>query len=51
MPLLEAVGLTPTGKNFLNAIVFMSNKQLEMYRWVLEKIKKLYEDVNQSNVV
>ncbi|KAI5657824.1 hypothetical protein M9H77_26617 [Catharanthus roseus] len=41
MPLLETVRITPTGKNFLIAITFMSNEQSETYRWVLEKMKNL----------
>ncbi|KAI5664856.1 hypothetical protein M9H77_24179 [Catharanthus roseus] len=35
MPLLEAVGMTPTGKNFTVATAFMCNKQATTYRWVL----------------
>ncbi|KAI5680370.1 hypothetical protein M9H77_01597 [Catharanthus roseus] len=34
MPLLEVVGMTPTGKNFTVAITFMCNEQATTYRWV-----------------
>ncbi|KAI5666694.1 hypothetical protein M9H77_16547 [Catharanthus roseus] len=33
MPLLEAVGMTPTDKNFTVATVFMRNEQGSTYRW------------------
>ncbi|KAI5658379.1 hypothetical protein M9H77_27172 [Catharanthus roseus] len=39
MPLLEVVGMTPTGKNFTVASAFMLNKQATTYRW--EYIRKL----------
>ncbi|KAI5668130.1 hypothetical protein M9H77_17983 [Catharanthus roseus] len=42
MPLLEAVGMTPTGKNFTVATAFMCNEQATTYRWVLQQIKHLY---------
>ncbi|KAI5663491.1 hypothetical protein M9H77_22814 [Catharanthus roseus] len=42
MPLLEAVGMTPTDKNFTVATAFMRNEQATTYRWVLEQIKHLY---------
>ncbi|KAI5655575.1 hypothetical protein M9H77_32762 [Catharanthus roseus] len=32
MPLLEAVGMTPTGKNFTMATTFMCNEQATTYR-------------------
>ncbi|KAI5659878.1 hypothetical protein M9H77_28671 [Catharanthus roseus] len=32
MPLLEAVGMTPTGKNFTVATAFMCNEQATTYR-------------------
>ncbi|KAI5658714.1 hypothetical protein M9H77_27507 [Catharanthus roseus] len=42
MPLLECVGMTPTGKNFTVAKTFMCNEQATTYRWVLQQIKNLY---------
>ncbi|KAI5668274.1 hypothetical protein M9H77_18127 [Catharanthus roseus] len=42
MPLLEAVGMTPIGKNFTVATVFMCNEQATMYTWVFQQIKHLY---------
>ncbi|KAI5668493.1 hypothetical protein M9H77_18346 [Catharanthus roseus] len=42
MPLLEVVGMTPTGKNFIVASAFMRNEQATTYRWVLQQIKHLY---------
>ncbi|KAI5680542.1 hypothetical protein M9H77_01769 [Catharanthus roseus] len=33
MPLLEVVGMTPTGKNFTVASAFMRNEQATTYRW------------------
>ncbi|KAI5658970.1 hypothetical protein M9H77_27763 [Catharanthus roseus] len=42
MPLLECVGMTPTGKNFIVATAFMCNEQATAYRWVLQQIKHLY---------
>ncbi|KAI5683509.1 hypothetical protein M9H77_04737 [Catharanthus roseus] len=42
MPLLEAVGITPTGKNFTVATAFKQNEQAKTYRWVLQQIKHLY---------
>ncbi|KAI5675912.1 hypothetical protein M9H77_06862 [Catharanthus roseus] len=42
MPLLEVVGMAPTGKNFTVATAFMRNKQATTYRWVLQQIKHLY---------
>ncbi|KAI5670693.1 hypothetical protein M9H77_11057 [Catharanthus roseus] len=36
MQLLEAVEMTPTGKNFTVAIAFMCNEQTTTYRWVLQ---------------
>ncbi|KAI5654980.1 hypothetical protein M9H77_32167 [Catharanthus roseus] len=41
MPLLECVGMTPTGKNFTVATAFMFNEQATTYRWVLQQIKHL----------
>ncbi|KAI5678146.1 hypothetical protein M9H77_09096 [Catharanthus roseus] len=41
MPLLEVVGMTPTGKNFTVASAFMRNEQATTYRWVLQQIKHL----------
>ncbi|KAI5664572.1 hypothetical protein M9H77_23895 [Catharanthus roseus] len=35
MPLLECVGMTPTGKNFTVATAFMCNEQATTYRWGL----------------
>ncbi|KAI5678118.1 hypothetical protein M9H77_09068 [Catharanthus roseus] len=35
MPLLEAVGMTLTGKNFTVATAFMCNEQATTYRWIL----------------
>ncbi|KAI5653233.1 hypothetical protein M9H77_30420 [Catharanthus roseus] len=32
MPLLEVVGMTPTGKNFTVATAFMRNEQVAIYR-------------------
>ncbi|KAI5659710.1 hypothetical protein M9H77_28503 [Catharanthus roseus] len=45
--LLEAVGITPTGKNF--AIAFMCNEQATIYRCVLQQIKHLYVISAMSN--
>ncbi|KAI5669377.1 hypothetical protein M9H77_19230 [Catharanthus roseus] len=42
MPLLECVGMTPTGKNFTVATTFICNEQATTYRWVLQQIKHLY---------
>ncbi|KAI5680698.1 hypothetical protein M9H77_01925 [Catharanthus roseus] len=42
MPLLEAVGMTPTSKNFTIAIAFMLNEQATTYRWIFQHIKHLY---------
>ncbi|KAI5652855.1 hypothetical protein M9H77_30042 [Catharanthus roseus] len=42
MPLLEVVGMTPTGKNFTAASTFMRNEQATTYRWVIQQIKHLY---------
>ncbi|KAI5650797.1 hypothetical protein M9H77_36802 [Catharanthus roseus] len=39
MPLLEVVGMTPTGKNFTVASAFMRNEQATTYRW---RIKKMF---------
>ncbi|KAI5661695.1 hypothetical protein M9H77_21018 [Catharanthus roseus] len=33
MPLLECVGMIPTGKNFTVATAFMCNEQATIYRW------------------
>ncbi|KAI5664503.1 hypothetical protein M9H77_23826 [Catharanthus roseus] len=41
-PLLEVVGMTPTGKNFIVATAFIRNEQATTYRWVLQQIKHLY---------
>ncbi|KAI5650614.1 hypothetical protein M9H77_36619 [Catharanthus roseus] len=49
MPLLEAVGMTPTGKNFIMATVFMCDEQVVTYRWVLQQIKHLYFTSAMSN--
>ncbi|KAI5671920.1 hypothetical protein M9H77_12284 [Catharanthus roseus] len=40
MPLLEAVGMTPTGKNFTVTTAFMCNKQAMTYRWKKLKVLK-----------
>ncbi|KAI5670695.1 hypothetical protein M9H77_11059 [Catharanthus roseus] len=42
MPLLEAVGMTLTGKNFTVATVFMCNEHAMTYILVLQQIKHLY---------
>ncbi|KAI5681981.1 hypothetical protein M9H77_03209 [Catharanthus roseus] len=49
MPLLEAVGMTPTEKNFTVATVFMCNEQAMTYTWVLQQIKHLYFTSAMSN--
>ncbi|KAI5673255.1 hypothetical protein M9H77_13619 [Catharanthus roseus] len=49
MPLLEAVEMTPTGKNFTVATAFMCNEQATIYRWVLQQIKHLYFTFAMSN--
>ncbi|KAI5664906.1 hypothetical protein M9H77_24229 [Catharanthus roseus] len=36
MLLLEAVGMTSTGKNFTVATTFMCNEQATTYRWFLQ---------------
>ncbi|KAI5659282.1 hypothetical protein M9H77_28075 [Catharanthus roseus] len=36
MPLLEVVGMTPTGKNFTVATAFMFNEQATTYKWVIQ---------------
>ncbi|KAI5674109.1 hypothetical protein M9H77_14473 [Catharanthus roseus] len=38
MPLLEAVGMTPTGKNFTIAIAFMRNEQGKRFKPVIEEM-------------
>ncbi|KAI5663233.1 hypothetical protein M9H77_22556 [Catharanthus roseus] len=43
--LLEAVGMTLTGKNFTVAIIFMCNEQATTYRWVLQQIKHIDHNV------
>ncbi|KAI5652838.1 hypothetical protein M9H77_30025 [Catharanthus roseus] len=47
--ILKSVGMTPTGKNFTVAIVFMRNEQATTYRWVLQQIKHLYFISAMSN--
>ncbi|KAI5667055.1 hypothetical protein M9H77_16908 [Catharanthus roseus] len=42
MPLLEVVGMTPTGENFIVTTTFMRNEQATSYKWVLQQIKHLY---------
>ncbi|KAI5658996.1 hypothetical protein M9H77_27789 [Catharanthus roseus] len=49
MPLLECVGMTPTGKNFTVTTAFMCNEQATTYRWVLQQIKHLYFTSAMSN--
>ncbi|KAI5672153.1 hypothetical protein M9H77_12517 [Catharanthus roseus] len=49
MPLLECVGMTPTGKNFIVATAFMCNEQATTYKWVLQQIKYLYFTSAMSN--
>ncbi|KAI5658601.1 hypothetical protein M9H77_27394 [Catharanthus roseus] len=48
VPLLEAVGMTPTGKNFIVATTFMCNEQATTYRRVLQQIKHLYVTYTMS---
>ncbi|KAI5675857.1 hypothetical protein M9H77_06807 [Catharanthus roseus] len=48
MPLLEAIGLTPTGKKFTVATAFICNEQATTYRWVLQQIKHLYFSLAMS---
>ncbi|KAI5654268.1 hypothetical protein M9H77_31455 [Catharanthus roseus] len=42
MPLLGAVGMTPTGKNFTIETALIWNEQAMTYRWVSQQIKHLY---------
>ncbi|KAI5669133.1 hypothetical protein M9H77_18986 [Catharanthus roseus] len=49
MPLLETVGMTPTGKNYIVATAFICNEQATTYRWVLQQIKHLYVTSAMSN--
>ncbi|KAI5675543.1 hypothetical protein M9H77_06493 [Catharanthus roseus] len=37
MPLLEAVGITPTGKNYTVATAFMCNEQTTAYKWTTNR--------------
>ncbi|KAI5658947.1 hypothetical protein M9H77_27740 [Catharanthus roseus] len=48
MPLLEAVEMTPTNKNFSVATAFMRNEQGTTYIWVLKQIKHLYVSSTMS---
>ncbi|KAI5652789.1 hypothetical protein M9H77_29976 [Catharanthus roseus] len=49
MPLLEAVEMTLTGKDFTVTTTFMCNEQATTYRWVLQQIKHLYVTYAMSN--
>ncbi|KAI5659773.1 hypothetical protein M9H77_28566 [Catharanthus roseus] len=49
MPLLKAIGMTPTGKNFTLATAFMCNEQATTYRWILQQIKHSYITSAMSN--
>ncbi|KAI5668061.1 hypothetical protein M9H77_17914 [Catharanthus roseus] len=49
MSLLEAVGMTLTGKNFTVATAFMCNEQATTYKCVLQQIKHLYVTSSMSN--
>ncbi|KAI5648856.1 hypothetical protein M9H77_34861 [Catharanthus roseus] len=42
MLLLEAIRMTPTGKTFTVATLFMRNKKVKTYEWVLQQLKNLY---------
>ncbi|KAI5670860.1 hypothetical protein M9H77_11224 [Catharanthus roseus] len=44
MPLLKAIGMTPTGKNFTIVTAFMRNEQATTCRWVLEQIKHFQQN-------
>ncbi|KAI5661225.1 hypothetical protein M9H77_20548 [Catharanthus roseus] len=41
--------MTPTGKNFTMATVFMCNEQATTYKWLLQQIKHLYFTSAMSN--
>ncbi|KAI5663606.1 hypothetical protein M9H77_22929 [Catharanthus roseus] len=41
MPLLEVVRMTPTGKNFTVATVFMCNEHATTYKWFIQNWKNV----------
>ncbi|KAI5676814.1 hypothetical protein M9H77_07764 [Catharanthus roseus] len=49
MPLLEAVRMTPTGKNFTVTTTSMCNEHATACRWVLQQMKHLYVTPAMSN--
>lgn len=42
IPLLEIIGLTPVGKNFLVAFVFMSNESENSYTYALHFVRDMF---------
>ncbi|XP_074310066.1 protein FAR1-RELATED SEQUENCE 5-like [Silene latifolia] len=51
LPLVEMVGVTPVGKSFVIAYALVTHESEDRYRWVLQKLKALLNDVVQPNVI
>ncbi|CAN1248903.1 PKS-NRPS hybrid synthetase cheA [Linum perenne] len=50
-PLVELIGITPVGKSFTIAYVIMKDESIDIYKWVLEKLKMLVEEDSVPNVI
>ena len=42
MPLLEIVGISPTGHNFSVAFAYLRNEKVESYTWALDIVRQLF---------
>ncbi|XP_074315661.1 protein FAR1-RELATED SEQUENCE 2-like [Silene latifolia] len=51
LPLVEMVGVTPVGKTFVIAYALVTHEFEDGYRWVLQQLKALLNDVVQPNVI
>ncbi|XP_074304814.1 protein FAR1-RELATED SEQUENCE 2-like [Silene latifolia] len=51
LPLVEMVGVTPVGKTFVIAYALVTHESEDGYRWVLQQLKALLNDVVQPNVI
>ncbi|XP_074266996.1 protein FAR1-RELATED SEQUENCE 5-like [Silene latifolia] len=51
LPLVEMVGVTPVGKSFVIVYALVTHESEDGYRWVLQKLKALLNDVVQPNAI
>jgi len=51
LPLLEIVGITPVGKTFSVAFVYLHAEKVENFKWALQMLRELLSDVKVGVII